>query len=152
MRVVERPLMNDIPEAALRTIEETFGTRFVPHAADEAGPHAEQPFASVFPESAKEVESLMKLAEHHSIPLVARGAAPLPIRARCRGSLWCVSMGCATHGSRRNRERIGSMSSRGSLGWFSETVCARRVWDLRSTLRAHRGPPSAAGWLRTGWG
>src|SRR5215211_1175195 len=70
--------MNDIPEAALRTIEDTFGTRFVPHAADEAEPHAEQPFASVFPESAKEVESLMKLAEHHSIPLVARGAGTAP--------------------------------------------------------------------------
>src|SRR5215216_446659 len=70
--------MNDIPEAALRTIEDTFGTRFVPHAADEAEPHAEQPFASVFPESAKEVKSLMKLAEHHSIPLVARGAGTAP--------------------------------------------------------------------------
>jgi FAD binding domain len=70
--------MNDIPEAALRTIEDTFGSRFVPHAADEAEPHAEQPFASVFPESAGEVESLMKLAEHHSIPLVARGAGTAP--------------------------------------------------------------------------
>jgi FAD/FMN-containing dehydrogenase len=70
--------MKDIPEAALRTLEDTFGTRFVPHAADEAEPHAEQPFASVFPESAKEVESLMKLAEHHSIPLVARGAGTAP--------------------------------------------------------------------------
>src|SRR5215208_1204789 len=70
--------MNDIPEAALRTIEDTFGTRFVPHAADEADPNAEQPFASVFPESAKEVESLVKLAEHHSIPLMARGAGTAP--------------------------------------------------------------------------
>jgi FAD/FMN-containing dehydrogenase len=70
--------MNDIPEAALRTLEDTFGTRFVPHAADEAEPHAEQPFASVFPESAKEVESLMKLASRHSIPLVARGAGTAP--------------------------------------------------------------------------
>jgi FAD/FMN-containing dehydrogenase len=66
--------MNDIPEKALRTIEETFGTRFVPHAAGEAEPDAEQPFASVFPESAEEVQSLMKLAARHSIPLVARGA------------------------------------------------------------------------------
>jgi glycolate oxidase len=66
--------MNDIPKAALRTLEDTFGTRFVPHAADEAEPHTEQPFASVFPESAEEVESLMKLASRHSIPLVARGA------------------------------------------------------------------------------
>src|SRR5215211_5248549 len=66
--------MNDIPEKALRTIEETFGSRFVPHAADEAEPDAEQPFASVFTESAEEVQSLMKLAARHSIPLVARGA------------------------------------------------------------------------------
>jgi glycolate oxidase len=66
--------MSDIPEEALKTIEESFGTRFVPHAPGEAGPHAEQPFASVFPESAEEVESLMKLAERHSMPLVARGA------------------------------------------------------------------------------
>jgi FAD/FMN-containing dehydrogenase len=72
--LVERCLMNDIPEKALRTIEETFGTRFVPHAAGEAEPDAEQPFASVFPESAEEVQSLMKLAARHSIPLVARGA------------------------------------------------------------------------------
>jgi FAD/FMN-containing dehydrogenase len=70
--------MKDIPEAALRTLEDTFGTRFVPHAADESEPRAEQPFASVFPESAKEVESLMKLAEHHSVPLVARGAGTAP--------------------------------------------------------------------------
>jgi FAD/FMN-containing dehydrogenase len=66
--------MNDIPEQALRTIEERFGTRFVRHEAGEAEPHAEQPFASVFPESAAEVESLMKLAARHSIPLIARGA------------------------------------------------------------------------------
>ena len=66
--------MNDIPEEALRTIEEIFGTRFVQHAADEAEPDTGQPFDSVFPESAAEVESLTKLAAHHRIPLVARGA------------------------------------------------------------------------------
>jgi FAD/FMN-containing dehydrogenase len=66
--------MSDIPEEALKTIEESFGSRFVPHAVDEAEPHAEQPFASVFPESAEEVQSLMKLAARHSIPLMARGA------------------------------------------------------------------------------
>lgn len=49
--------MNGIPEEALRTIEESFGTRFVQHAAGEAEPHAEQAFASVFPENAAEVES-----------------------------------------------------------------------------------------------
>jgi len=66
--------MNDIPEEALRTIEEIFGTRFVRHAADEAEHDAGQPFASAFPENAAEVESLTKLAAHHRIPLVARGA------------------------------------------------------------------------------
>jgi hypothetical protein len=40
--------MNDIPQEALRTVEETFGTRFVRHAADKAEPDAGQPFASVF--------------------------------------------------------------------------------------------------------
>jgi glycolate dehydrogenase FAD-linked subunit len=64
--------MNDIPEEALRTIEERFGTRFVRHVAGE--PDAEEPFASVFPESVEEVESLTKLAARHHIPLVARGA------------------------------------------------------------------------------
>jgi FAD/FMN-containing dehydrogenase len=66
--------MSDIPEEALKTLEESFGSRFVPHAVDEAEPHAEQPFASVYPESAEEVQSLMKLAARHSIPLMARGA------------------------------------------------------------------------------
>jgi FAD/FMN-containing dehydrogenase len=66
--------MNDIPEEALKGLEERFGTRFVAHAPGEAEPPAEQPFASVFPESAEEVESLVKLAACHSIPLVARGA------------------------------------------------------------------------------
>jgi glycolate oxidase len=64
--------MNDIPEEALKTIEESFGTRFVRHAASELD--AEEPFASVYPESAEEVESLTKLATRHSIPLIARGA------------------------------------------------------------------------------
>jgi hypothetical protein len=36
--------MNDIPEKALRTLEERFGDRFVRHAAGEAG--AEESFAS----------------------------------------------------------------------------------------------------------
>ena len=79
--------MSDIPEEALNTIQERFGPRFVPHTPGEAEPHAEQPFASVFPESAEEVESLMKLAACHSIPLIARGRALHPIRAGCRESL-----------------------------------------------------------------
>jgi FAD/FMN-containing dehydrogenase len=69
---VERYLMNDIPEEALETIEESFGTRFVRHTASE--PDVEQPFASVFPQSAEEVELLTRLAARHRIPLVARGA------------------------------------------------------------------------------
>jgi FAD/FMN-containing dehydrogenase len=69
---VERCLTNEIPEEALKTIEESFGTRLVRPAASE--PDAEQPFASVFPESAAEVETLTKLAARHRIPLVARGA------------------------------------------------------------------------------
>jgi FAD/FMN-containing dehydrogenase len=72
--MVERPLMNDIPEVALRTIEDIFGTSFVRHAADEAELDAGQPFASVFPENAAQVESLTKLAARYRIPLVARGA------------------------------------------------------------------------------
>jgi len=43
-RSVERCEMSDIPEEALNTIEESFGSRFVPHAPGEAEPHAEQPF------------------------------------------------------------------------------------------------------------
>ncbi|HEX5913737.1 MAG TPA: FAD-binding oxidoreductase, partial [Rubrobacter sp.] len=81
-RPVERCQMSDIPEEALNTIEESFGTRFVPHAPGEAEPHAEQPFGSVFPESAEEVESLMKLAARHSIPLIARGAGTAPYSGR----------------------------------------------------------------------
>ena len=66
--------MDDIPAEALRTIEETFGTRFVRHADGEAETDAGQLFASVFPENAAEVESLTKLAARHRIPLIARGA------------------------------------------------------------------------------
>lgn len=81
-RSVERCHMSDIPEEALNTIEESFGARFVPHAPGDAEPHAEQPLASVFPESAEEVESLMKLAARHSIPLIARGAGTAPYSGR----------------------------------------------------------------------
>ena len=66
--------MNDIPEEALRTIEETFGTRFVWHVDGEEEQDAGQPFASVFPENAAEVELLTRLAARHRIPLKARGA------------------------------------------------------------------------------
>jgi FAD/FMN-containing dehydrogenase len=63
-----------IPEEALKTIEASFGSRFVQHTTDEVEPGAEKAFGSVFPESAEEVESLTRLAARHSIPLVARGA------------------------------------------------------------------------------
>ncbi len=66
--------MDGIPEEALRTIEETFGARFLRYAVSEAGPDAGEPFASVFPESAEEVESLARIAARHRIPLIARGA------------------------------------------------------------------------------
>src|SRR5215218_389659 len=65
--------MNDIiPEGALKTLEERFGSRFVQHTVGEAG--AEERVASVYPQSVEEVESLARLAARHSIPLVARGA------------------------------------------------------------------------------
>ncbi|MEW6638549.1 MAG: FAD-binding oxidoreductase, partial [Actinomycetota bacterium] len=64
--------MNNVPEEALKTIEETFGSRFVRHTPSE--PDAGEPFASVFPQSAGEVELLTRLAARHRIPLVARGA------------------------------------------------------------------------------
>src|SRR5215207_3053546 len=66
--------MNDIPEEVLRTLEESFGARFMRHVVNEAESDAEEPFASVFPESTEEVESLTKLATRHRIPLMARGA------------------------------------------------------------------------------
>jgi glycolate oxidase len=66
--------MNDIPEEALRTIEESFGARFVRHAAGEAESDVREPFASVFPESAEEVELLARLGARYRIPLMARGA------------------------------------------------------------------------------
>jgi FAD/FMN-containing dehydrogenase len=81
-RSVERCHMSDITEEALNTIEESFGTRFVRHAPGEVEPHDEQPFGSVFPESAEEVESLMKLASRHGIPLIARGAGTAPYSGR----------------------------------------------------------------------
>jgi FAD/FMN-containing dehydrogenase len=66
--------MNDISGEAFKTLEERFGNRFVLHATGEVEPGAEKAFASVFPQSAEEVELLARLAAHHSIPLVARGA------------------------------------------------------------------------------
>jgi FAD/FMN-containing dehydrogenase len=68
-------LMYDIiPEDALKTLRESFGSRFAQHAIGEAAPGAKETVASVFPQSVEEVESLTRLAARHSIPLVARGA------------------------------------------------------------------------------
>ncbi|HZB08730.1 MAG TPA: FAD-binding oxidoreductase [Rubrobacter sp.] len=67
--------MNDIiPEDVLKTLEERFGSRFVRRTDGEAAPDAHDTVASVFPQSAEEVESLTRLAARHGIPLVARGA------------------------------------------------------------------------------
>jgi glycolate oxidase len=67
--------MNDIiPEDALETLEERFGSRFVQHTVGEAATGAKGIDASVFPQSVEEVESLTRLAARYSIPLVARGA------------------------------------------------------------------------------
>lgn len=66
--------MNDIPREALRTIEESFGSRFAWHGAGKTGSRAEESFASVFPQNVEEVEFLARLAARYSIPLVARGA------------------------------------------------------------------------------
>src|SRR5829696_7121807 len=70
-----KALMNDIiPEEALKTLEERFGSRFVQHSIEEAEPGAKETVASVFPQSVEEVESLTRLAARYSILLVARGA------------------------------------------------------------------------------
>src|SRR5688500_864080 len=67
--------MNDsIPEDVLKTLEERFGSRFVRRTDGEAAPDVHDTVASVFPQSAEEVESLTRLAARHGIPLVARGA------------------------------------------------------------------------------
>ena len=67
--------MNDIiPEGALKTLEERFGSRFVQHTVSEAATGAKGIDASVFPQSVEEVESLTRLAARYSRPLVARGA------------------------------------------------------------------------------
>jgi glycolate oxidase len=66
--------MNDIPEEALRTLEESFGTRFVRHTARKAEPGTDELFASVFPQSIEEVQSLTRLAARYRLPLIARGA------------------------------------------------------------------------------
>lgn len=67
--------MNDvIPEGALKTLKERFGSRFVQRTVGESAPGAKDTVASVYPQSVEEVESLTRLAARHSIPLVARGA------------------------------------------------------------------------------
>jgi FAD/FMN-containing dehydrogenase len=70
---MRKVLMNGIiPENVLKTLEDTFGSRFVRHTVGEEAPRAEEA-ASVYPESVEEVESLARLAARYSIPLAARG-------------------------------------------------------------------------------
>jgi FAD/FMN-containing dehydrogenase len=66
--------MKKIPEEVLSTIQERFGSRFVQHTTSETELEVEGAFASVFPQSADEVQFLTELAALHSVPLVARGA------------------------------------------------------------------------------
>jgi FAD/FMN-containing dehydrogenase len=63
-----------IPEDALKDLEERFGNRFSRHAVDEGASGAGDAVASVYPQSAEEVESLASFATRRSIPLVARSA------------------------------------------------------------------------------
>jgi FAD/FMN-containing dehydrogenase len=63
--------MNDILEEALKTIEGTFESCFVRRAAGATA--AGESFASVFPQSAGEVECLTRLAARYGIPLMSRG-------------------------------------------------------------------------------
>ena len=65
---------DDIPDDVLKFFQERFGRRFVQHATGGVSQGAEDAVASVFPQSAEEVEALTELAARHSIPLVARGA------------------------------------------------------------------------------
>ena len=114
--------MNDIPQEALRTIEEGFGARFVRHAAGEAG--AEEPFASVFPESAGEVESLARLAARHRIPLMARGA------------------GTALHAGKAPRAHVvRSRQRRLIFGAYPASGAAASESELERTLKESRGGP-----------
>jgi FAD/FMN-containing dehydrogenase len=118
--------MNDIPEVALRTIEDIFGTRFVRHADGEAEPDAGQLFASVFPENAAQVESLTKLAARHRIPLIAWGAGTAQNSGRAPRAL-AVRFDAMREIRIPEWERTGWRSSRGSRGWFSRSGCAREV-------------------------
>jgi FAD/FMN-containing dehydrogenase len=146
--------MSDITEEALNTIEDSFGTRFVRHAPGEGEPHAEQPFGSVFPESAEEVESLMKLASRHSIPLIARGAGTAPYSGKMPRVLVVRFDGMRNirlpESSREDWVEVEPGVTWLILGnRLREKGMGPRVY---STPRALRDPPSAAGWPRTGWG
>jgi FAD/FMN-containing dehydrogenase len=67
--------MNDvIPGDALEALEREFGSRLVRHTGGVEASGAKDNFASVYPRSVEEVQSLARLAARYSIPLVARGA------------------------------------------------------------------------------
>ncbi|HWI46009.1 MAG TPA: hypothetical protein VNT12_07540 [Rubrobacter sp.] len=114
--------MNDIPEVALRTIEDTFGTRFVRHADGEAEPDAGQLFASVFPENASEVESLTKLAARHRIPLIARGAGTALNPGRDRPLRPAVRSYGARGLPQRSRSSSASLAIQGTVSRWGEVA------------------------------
>ena len=142
--------MNDIPEEALRTIEESFGTRFVRHEDGEEEPDAEKPFASVFPGERRggRVADQTRRPPPHT---AARPGAQAPpsIRGGRRGLSRCVSMQMREIRLPENRKRTGWRSSRGSTWMVLEERLRERGGDRRSTPRARPDPPSAAGWPRT---
>jgi glycolate oxidase len=141
--------MNEIPEEALKTIEESFGTRLVRPAASK--PDTEEPLASVFPESAEEVETLTKLAARHRIPLVARGAGTALYPGKAPRALVV----------RFDAMRAIRLPEESGEGWVE--VEPGVTWAVLEDRLRERGmgptvyPTSAprstvGGWLRTGWG
>jgi FAD/FMN-containing dehydrogenase len=144
-------LMNDIiPEDALKTLEERFRSRFVQHTAGEASPGASDTVASVFPQSAEEVESLTRLAARHSIPLVARGAGTalypgkpprgLTVRFDAMRQIRLPA------GEEENRVEIEP----GVTWWALEERLRERGMGPRVYPQARPDPQSAAGWPKTG--
>lgn len=137
--------MNDIiPEGALKTLEERFGSRFVQHATGGAAPGAEEPVASVFPQSAEEVESLTRLAARHSIPLVARGAGTAIYPGKPPRGL-AVRFDAMRQIRLPEGEENWVEVEPGQPGGLSGSGYVRGVWDQGSTQPAHQGPQWAAG-------
>jgi FAD/FMN-containing dehydrogenase len=142
--------MNDIPEEDLRTLEERFGDRFVRHAAAEAD--AEESFASVFPESAEEVESLTRLAARHEIPLMARGAGTALHQGKAPRALVVRFDGMQRIRLPEEAEEDWVEVEPGATWVAQEDRLRDRGMGPRVYPRGRADPPSAAGWPRTGWG